>query len=290
MTRHLLIPAALCATLLPCPAQQENAAPAQMSPVSLPVLPAAMEDALAIYQELRLLMQESSMTAGKVQLATERIRPHCFTLGLLAPAAREKIIMLADAVLWQEQWMDAVYAQECGLEYEAPFLDEGFETLILLSNKCSRLLADSSTPPALRQAIQELVDTLGGPSALKLPGSLIHKRWAKDYKTALNFFKALCAAASEENEAACLAALQEQMPTLHYFQQGGEWEQLRLNALAQRFRLTLTSIGSNQHPFGSTVLPESRRTPARMRALAPFIDSLWALEPLLLQPLEYESK
>ena len=86
------------------------------------------------------------------------------------------------------------------------------------------------------------------------------------------------------------AALQEQMPTLHYFQQGGEWEQLRLNALAQRFRLTLTSIGSNQHPFGSTVLPESRRTPARMRALAPFIDSLWALEPLLLQPLEYESK
>lgn len=290
MTRHILIPAVLCATLLPCPAQQENTTPAQMSPVSLPVLPAAMEEALAIYQELRPLMLESSITAGQVQLTTERIRPHCFTLALLAPAAREKVIMLADAVLWQAQWMYAVYAQECGIEYEAPFLDEGFETLILLSNKCSRLLADSSTPQALRQAIQELVDTLGGTSVQKLPGSLIHKRWAKDYKTALNFFKDLCAAASEENEAACLAALQKQMPTLQYFQQGGEWERTRLNAMAQAFRQILTDIGSDKHPFGNTVLPESRRTPARMQALAPFTDSLWALEPLLLQPLEYERK
>ena len=134
--------------------------------------------------------------------------------------------------------------------------------------------------------MQTLVDKLGGAAVLQLPGHLLQKRWAKDYKTALHFFTGICAAAAMKNDKDCTAALQQQHETLQYFRQGGAWEILRLDALAEQFHLALAEIGADSHPFGDPVLPANRRSAARMQALAPFFDTLPQLKTLLLKPQE----
>ena len=227
-----------------------------------------------------------SGTGERILQAAERIEAPLVTLRLLAPAYRENIILLADAILWQGQWMLCVYAGDCGIDYEAPLLDEGFETLELLSGDAEDILTDKKEAPALRQAVQTLVDKLGGAAMLNQPAQLLQKRWAKDYKTALHFFTGICAAAAMENDQDCAAALQQQYETLRYFRQGGAWELLRLDALAEQFHLALTEIGDDSHPFGDPVLPANRRSAARMQALAPFFDTLPQLKTLLLKPQE----
>lgn len=291
MTRYLPITALISLALLPCPAQQSAPAPApqETAPVSADIARTSLAEAMAIYQELRelqLLQQDGKLTAARILQAAERIEAPLVTLRLLAPAYRENIILLADAILWQGQWMLCVYAGDCGIDYEAPLLDEGFETLELLSGDAEDILTDKKEDPALRQAVQTLVDKLGGAAVLQLPGHLLQKRWAKDYKTALHFFTGICAAAAMENDQDCAAALQQQYETLRYFRQGGAWEILRLNALAEQFHLALTEIGDNSHPFGNPVLPANRRSAARMQALAPFFDTLPQLKTLLLKPQE----
>ncbi len=293
MNRHLLTIAITCLALLPCPARQQATVPPSTSPVSVDVSLSSLADVLDVYRELRglaLLEQDGKLTAAHIRQATENIQGPLFTLRLLAPEYRENLIMLADAVLWQGQWMLAVYAGECGIEYEAPLLDEGFETLILLCNEAERILSDAQTAPALRQAVQELVHDLGGMAALKQPPQLLQNRWAKDYKTALEFFTGICAAATHKSDKACLAALHEQRATLQYFKQGGTWEILRVNALAEQFHLALIEIGADAHSFGDPVLPESRRSSARMQALTPFFDTLPQLKTLLLKPQTNEQQ
>lgn len=291
MTRHLLITALISLALLPCPAQQAAPAPAPQvtAPVSADIARTSLAEAMAIYQELRelqLLQQDGKLTAARIHQAAERIEAPLVTLRLLAPEYRENIIMLADAILWQGQWMLCVYAGECGIDYEAPILNEGFETLELLSADAEDILTDKKADPALRQAVQTLVDKLGGVAMLNQPAQLLQKRWAKDYKTALHFFTGICAAAAMKNDQDCAAALQQQHETLQYFRQGGAWELLRLDALAEQFHLVLAEIGAGLHPFGDPVLPKNRRSAARMQALAPFFDTLPQLKTLLLKPQE----
>ena len=159
-------------------------------------------------------------------------------------------------------------------------------SLELLSADAEDILTDKKADPALRQAVQTLVDKLGGVAMLNQPAQLLQKRWAKDYKTALHFFTGICAAAAMKNDQDCAAALQQQHETLQYFRQGGAWEILRLNALAEQFHLVLAEIGAGLHPFGDPVLPGNRRSAARMQALAPFFDTLPQLKTLLLKPQE----
>lgn len=287
MNRHLLTIAITCLALLPCSARQQATVPPSTSPVSVDVSLSSLADVLAVYRELRglaLLEQEGKLTAAHIRQATGNIKGPLFTLRLLAPEYRENLIMLADAVLWQGQWMLAAYAGECGIEYEAPLLEEGLETIILLCSEASRILADDKAAPARRQAVEELVNELGGPDSLKLPEQWLQKRWAKDYKTALNFLTSICAAAAYESDKASLAALQKQRATLQYFKQGGTWEILRVNALAEQFHLALVEIGADAHSFGNPILPEKRRSSARMQALTPFFDILPQLKILLLKP------
>lgn len=290
MNRIALISVLLCSVLQPCVAhQKEENAPCAEHIIS-PSLTDALNDALGVYHELRYLVLADTLKTDAVQHATEMIRPHCIRLAQLPPDTRQKVIMLADAVLWQGQWMQAVYAGECGIDYEAPELDEGFETLVLLSNEIQCILAGTDTPPELRQAVLQLLELLGGETALQRPAQLLQQRWAKDYKTALEFFKAFCAAASRENEQASIDALRELHHSLQYFKTSGHWEMLRLNTLAEYFRLTLIDIGRYEHPFGSPILPAERCTPRRMHALAPFFESLPGLQKLLQTSLEYLHK
>lgn len=292
MIRHLLIPALICFVLQPCPAQQEApaAAPGSAPHASADIAQTSLAEVLTIYQELRklqILNQEGRLTATHINQAAEIIKGKVTTLRLLAPEYRKNIIMLADAILWQGQWMLQVYAGDCGIDYEAPLLDEGFETLDLLSMKADQILADKTADPALRQAVLALVNELGGKAVLKQPAQLLQNRWAKDYKTALHFFTGICTAAAMKNDQDCAAALQQQAKTLQYFiTQGGAWEIMRLNALAEQFHLALGEISTDSHPFGNPVLPATRCSADRMQALAPFFDTLPHLKTLLLKPQE----
>ena len=123
MTRYLPITALISLALLPCPAQQDDPAPLVTAPVSADIARTSLAEAMAIYQELRelqLLQQDGKLTAARIHQAAERIEAPLVTLRLLTPAYRENIIMLADAILWQGQWMLCVYAGDCGIDYEAP--------------------------------------------------------------------------------------------------------------------------------------------------------------------------
>lgn len=291
MFRYLFLMSWFGVTLLPCSAQEQQGTVApQASPVSSPVLETSLEDALAVYDELKqLALAHHQLTEDDVRHATGVIRPHCFKLGLLTPETLQNIILLADAVLWQGQWMNETYLAELGmLRHEFSPSQEGLLTLAKLSKQCEKLLNDAQTGADMKLALQELIQTLGGTAALQEPEKLGQQSWAKDYKTALVFFKELCAAASQQDEQTALAALREQREVLEYFQSGGKWETMRVNALANQFRDTLVIAGTFKHPFGSTVVPAELRSAARMQALAPFLDTLPALRELLLQPLDYE--
>lgn len=288
MTRHLLITTILWAAMLPAAAHQEAAIPPQLPAIGRQTLLTGLDDAMAVYYELKYLAQASRLTADDVRYTAEMIRPHCLSLGQLPPETRHELIMLADAVLWQGKWMNDTYLEECvgrRLSYEIVSGD-GLDTLERLSEKCKQLLTDTETEPELISAIQEVLQILGGPEMLNRPEKLLQHRWAKDYKTALVFFKELCAAASQQDEQTALAALREQREVLEYFQSGGKWETMRVNALALQFRDTLLIASSYKQPYSSPVLPAELRTPARMQALAPFLEALPNLTPLLLQPLE----
>ena len=290
MNRHLLITTILWAAMLPAAAHQEAAIPPQLPAIGRQTLLTGLDDAMAVYYELKYLALASRLTADDVRYTAEMIRPHCLSLGQLPPETRHELIMLADAVLWQGKWMNDTYLEECvgrRLSYEIVSGD-GLDTLERLSEKCKQLLTDTETEPELISAIQEVLQILGGPEMLNRPEKLLQYRWAKDYKTALVFFKELCAAASQQDEQTALAALREQREVLEYFQSGGKWETMRDNALANQFRDTLVIAGTFKHPFGSTVVPAELRSAARMQALAPFLDTLPALRELLLQPLDYE--
>ncbi len=291
MNRHLLITTILWAAMLPAAAHQEAAIPPQLPAIGRQTLLTGLDDAMAVYYELKYLAQASRLTADDVRYTAEMIRPHCLSLGQLPPETRHELIMLADAVLWQGKWMNETYLAELGmLRHEFSPFQEGLLTLAKLSKQCEKLLNDAQTGADMKLALQELIQTLGGTAALQEPEKLGQQSWAKDYKTALVFFKELCAAASQQDEQTALAALREQREVLEYFQSGGKWETMRVNALANQFRDTLVIAGTFKHPFGSTVVPAELRSAARMQALAPFLEALPNLTPLLLQPLEYEQK
>lgn len=291
MNRHLLITTILWAAMLPAAAHQEAAIPPQLPAIGRQTLLTGLDDAMAVYYELKYLALASRLTADDVRYTAEMIRPHCLSLGQLPPETRHELIMLADAVLWQGKWMNDTYLEERGVVYRYEIVSgDGLDTLERLSEKCKQLLTDTETEPELISAIQEVLQILGGPEMLNRPEKLLQHRWAKDYKTALVFFKELCAAASQQDEQTALAALREQREVLEYFQSGGKWETMRVNALANQFRDTLVIAGTFKHPFGSTVVPAELRSAARMQALAPFLEALPNLTPLLLQPLEYEQK
>ena len=132
-----------------------------------------------------------------------------------------------------------------------------------------------------KSAWYELIQELGGEVVLELPDKLLQERWAKDYKTALTFYKEFCAAAMEKNEAMFLRKLEEQAEVLAYFRQSGDVELLRVNALVAAFEEALDTM-KDASPFPRPILSEKYCTPARMQALEPFFTALPALKSLLL--------
>ena len=216
----------------------------------------------------------------QIRQLTQKLRPHCARLRQLPPEQLLQVCMLADAVLWQSDWIYTGYCTEVLPDIEFEWLDWGFEELA----NCASLIKDRLNAPGAtneeKAAWRELLQELGGAASLEIPGRLLNERWAKDYKTALTFYQEFCTAAAEKDETTCLKKLGEQAKVLEYFRRGGETELLRVNALVAAFEEALDTM-RDESPFSRPILPKKHRTPARMQALEPFFSSVPALKTLL---------
>lgn len=216
----------------------------------------------------------------QIRQITQKVRPYCARLRQLPPEQLTQVCMLTDAILWQSDWIVRDYCSEVVPDIAFEWLNWGFEELSI----CAKLIKDRLVNPTAtveeKAAWRELLNELGGEKSLDIPDKLLNERWAKDYKTALNFYKEFSAAATEKNEAACLNKLDKQAEILEYFRQGGELELLRVNALVAAFEEALDTM-RDESPFPRPILPKKRRTPARMQALEPFFSSVPALKTLL---------
>ena len=282
----------LCLGLFPCSADMPAQAPTRQEQAAYTTAD-ALQDATAAFHVLsRVNTLCSSMdypglrdedelpVPEQIRQITQKVRPYCARLRQLPPEQLKQVCMLTDAILWQSDWIVRNYCSEVVPDIEFEWLDWGFEELATCAYLIQRRLDSRTATGEEKAAWHELLQELGGEKSLDIPGKLLNERWAKDYKTALNFYKEFCAAATEKNEAACLNKLDEQAEVLEYFRQGGELELLRVNALVAAFEEALDTM-RDKSPFPRPILTKKRRTPARMQALEPFFSSVPALKTLL---------
>ena len=254
----------------------------------------ALKDATAAYHILShlnplcciikypaLRNEEALPVPEQIRQITQKIRPYSTRLRQLPPEQLKQVCMLADAILWQSDWIVTDYCSEVVPDIAFEWLNWGFEELRICAGLVKDRLDSPSATSEEKAAWRELLKELGGEASLELPDKLLQERWAKDYKTALTFYKEFCAAAKEKNEAMCLRKLEEQAEVLEYFRQGGEMELLRVNALVYAFAEALATM-KDDSPFPRPILPKMRRTPARMQALEPFFTTMPAMKSLLL--------
>lgn len=265
----------------------------EMAPAVTPALPGTLKEqadlVLQAWSQFPTCSEweEYLSSAEAGQLAELRrkiaaIRPCCEMLRALPPARRKALILQADAVLWQRQWLYGMYLGEYGIEVEAPF-DVG---LCDLSHTATMLKAvlngKRRVTPEVQSVVQELVQMLGGEHVLDVPLAWQDEQLAEDYKTALQFYKDFCAAAAAPQEAQSLRMLQELLPVCDYFSRKGEGEIWRVNQLAFAFRTALQDLRHyKMAPYPTPVLLPQWRTPARMKALQSFVDTFPALQALL---------
>ncbi len=282
----------LCLGLFPCSADMPAQAPTRQEQAAYTTAD-ALQDATAAFHVLsRVNTLCSSMdypglrdedelpVPEQIRQITQKVRPYCARLRQLPPEQLKQVCMLTDAILWQSDWIVRNYCSAIVPDIEFEWLDWGFEELATCAFLIQRRLDSRTATGEEKAAWHELLQELGGEKSLDIPSKLLNERWAKDYKTALNFYKEFCAAAMEKNEAACLNKLDEQAEVLEYFRQGGELELLRVNALVAAFEEALDTM-RDKSPFPRPILTKKRRTPARMQALEPFFSSVPALKTLL---------
>lgn len=218
--------------------------------------------------------------AENIRAATAAIRPHIERLKQLPPPQLQELCLLADGILWQSDWLYGMYLGEFGVLCEAA-PPMGMEMLVCLSGVVTERLKSTKTTAEEKAAWSEMLDLFGGESALSLPHRLLDARPAKDYKTALNFFKDFCAAASEKDEKRSEQLLREQAAALNYLLQGGEPARLRVSYLLNAFCDAVQSLQRhNQMP--TPILPDSLRSSTRMQTLEPFFLRLPQLRRLIL--------
>ena len=279
--------------LFPCSADTPAQAPTRQVQAAYSTAD-ALQDATAAYHILSrvnplccsmkyptLKDEDELPTHEQIRQLTQKLRPHCARLRQLPPEQLLQVCMLADAVLWQSDWIYTGYCTEVLPDIQFEWLDWGFEELA----NCAGLIKDRLNDPGAtdeeKAAWRELLQELGGTASLEIPDRLLNERWAKDYKTALTFYIEFCEAAAEKDETTCLKKLGEQAKVLEYFRRGGETELLRVNALVAAFEEALDTM-KDASPFPRPILSEKYCTPARMQALDPFFTALPALKSLLL--------
>ncbi|MBR1978257.1 MAG: hypothetical protein IJ985_01990 [Akkermansia sp.] len=280
---------ATACVLEPCRAAEER--PPELTPVQAPAVQNKLSDratdvllAFTRFPESNQL--ENLVESGDAELiaivrkSMDSIRPCCEMLRALPPEQVKELVLLADAVLWQGQWLYGMYLGEFGIEVEAPF-DVGLWDLSHSARLLQQVLSGKKrVSPEVESLLRELVQLVGGEQVLTYPAAWCDEQLCRDYKTALQFYKDFCAAASAENEAQVIELLREQEQVLAYFTAKGEGEIWRVNRLALIFRTALEDLrfhGEDPYPQ----LSVGNRPPSVMKALQPFFAVFPALKELL---------
>lgn len=295
-----ILPVALCA-VMPCaaastpPASAPAAVQVKAAPESLSSQAEDVFLAFALFPSSDLLQELVKPENGEVDeelLAMlrediEALRPYCEMLRTLPPERVKELVMLADAVLWQSQWLSNVYMGEFGIECECPF-DTGLLELSHSAKILKEVLSGkTAVSPEVESLLRELVELVGGEQVLDYPAAWYDEQLAEDYKTALQFYKDFCAAATAETDAQAIALLKEQEEVMAYFVAKGEGEIWRVNKLAFFFHATLLDLqwehkcAPYSASYSEPILPQEYRTAPRLKALQPFIETFPALRELL---------
>lgn len=289
-----LVFAAAC-VLEPCRAAEEL--PPKLMPVRTPAaqdrLSDRATDVLVAFTQFpdsnlleELVVSGDAESIAIIRKSLDSIRPCCEMLRTLPPEQVKELILLADAVLWQSQWLSGFYLGEFGIECEAPF-DVGLWDLSHSAELLQQVLSGKKkVSPEVESLLRELVQLVGGEQVLDYPAAWCDEQLGEDYKTALQFYRDFCAAASAEDEQQALTMLKEQEEVLAYFAAKGEGEIWRVNMLAITFHAALIELRDhNEAPYPSPILPVDLRTPARLKALQPFTDTFPALKNLLFMQI-----
>lgn len=215
-----------------------------------------------------------------IRKSMDSIRPCCEMLRTLPPERVKELVLQADAVLWQGQWLYGMYLGEFGIAVEAPF-DVGLWDLSHSASLLQQVLSGKMrVSPEVESLLRELVQLVGGEQVLTYPAAWCDEQLCQDYKTALQFYKDFCAAVSAEHEAQVISLLKEQEPVLAYFTAKGEGEIWRVNRLALDFRAALKDLRlAGKEPYPQ--LAVGNRPPSVMKALQPFFAAFPALKELL---------
>lgn len=211
---------------------------------------------------------------------TDKLRPACERLRALPADELLQLVLLADAIAWQRDWVIDSYKSE----HSDVVISEhksGLEIVVELSDKFLEELRFAASGNAEEAAMRELLSLFGGEACLSLPRRLLDQRIAKDYKTAYYFFADFVAAAQLTDDEACLRRLAELAPLLDYLLQGGEADCLRVAALADAYAEALSFVhGKDPEQLPSLVVSAESPKSERDKALNAFFDKLPALRDL----------
>ncbi len=263
-----------------------------------------LADVLTVYEALPLCPRPEYLIQSQEQEdinifreSAEKIRPIVERLQQQPVENVKRACLLADAILYQEEWMPCVYLGEFGYDFEAPG-DTGLRSVSnLFENVLHYLQPNSGISPTTRERLGVFASACGGEQAMKAvisweADARSEQDNEREYLEALCFFKDFCAAVSTENEEQCLLRLAVLSEKLQQLSGGKNAELLRLNYLVPTFRSALIELWSDMcqppKPYPNPVLPQALRTEARMQALQPFFEQLPNLRTLVLDTATWQ--
>lgn len=172
---------------------------------------AAALDALILFPDSRLLKElvesDNEDAVTFVRLRIETIRPRCEMLRTLPPERVKELVLLADSVLYQSRWLSKSCVEEAGIECKVQ-TDVGLSDLSHGAELLQQVLnGKRKVSPEAEAVLREFVELVGGEQVLDFPAARHDEPRAEDYKTALQFYRDFCAAASAPEEAQAIARL-----------------------------------------------------------------------------------
>ncbi len=231
-----------------------------------------LERVHAVYKEQVGAPSNEAELAAAVKSATQKLRPVCTRLRALPPAELRQLVLLADAIEWQSDWVrDSFMAEYAGADVQPRPC--GLEIVAELSDFIGEALQHSHLSAQEEAALRELLSLFGGQDYLPMPRRLLDHRLAKDYKTAYQFFEEFTAASLLEDDDACLEKLNELSTWLEYLLQGGEADRLRVFALARAYEQALAAqkLPRPMFVFGEYMTASELK---RKKVLTPFLKKL----------------
>lgn len=194
----------------------------------------ALERLHAAYEAYDSKLVPHAELVDAIRVTTTVLRPICDCLSALSADELKQLVLLADAIIWQSDWMGCMYCAEYELDLPSKEVC-GLELLTQLSGLIVEGIQHPLTPQEEKAALLELYSLLKGEAVMTQPAYWLDERVAKDYKTAYYFLKEFTEALTMEDDAAAAELLQELAPTLEYLLQGGESERLRMEYLTKSF-------------------------------------------------------